>query len=81
MNTYCKVVAYMLMFQTQLPPDMPIYAIALGSWKLYMSELAISIENKVIKKFEEHNIVIRYKEDISRATTWNEGNKSTVLNW
>eukprot|EP00957_Ditylum_brightwellii_P050861 3857056-Ditylum_brightwellii.AAC.1 len=40
-----------------MPPDIPIDAIALGSWKLYMSELAISLENKVLKKFEEHNVI------------------------
>eukprot|EP00957_Ditylum_brightwellii_P036060 2731902-Ditylum_brightwellii.AAC.1 len=57
MNTYCKVVAYMLTFQTQMPPYMPIDALALGSWKLYIFELAISFENKVLKTFEEHNVV------------------------
>eukprot|EP00957_Ditylum_brightwellii_P046978 3566244-Ditylum_brightwellii.AAC.2 len=40
-----------------MPPEMPIDAIALGLWKLYMSELAISIENQVVKKFDKHNVV------------------------
>eukprot|EP00957_Ditylum_brightwellii_P193893 14765649-Ditylum_brightwellii.AAC.1 len=40
-----------------MPSDMPIDAVALGSWKLYMPELAISIENKVVKTFAKHNIV------------------------
>eukprot|EP00957_Ditylum_brightwellii_P073427 5579614-Ditylum_brightwellii.AAC.1 len=42
-----------------MPPDMPIDDIALGSWKLYMAELAIGIKNKVVKKFENHNVVIK----------------------
>eukprot|EP00957_Ditylum_brightwellii_P040569 3070940-Ditylum_brightwellii.AAC.1 len=40
-----------------MPPEMPIDAISLGSWKLYMSELAISSENQVVKMFDEHNVV------------------------
>eukprot|EP00957_Ditylum_brightwellii_P022904 1728418-Ditylum_brightwellii.AAC.1 len=57
MNAYCRVVAYMLTFQTQMPPEIHIDAIALGLWKLYISELAISIENQVVKTFDEHNVV------------------------
>eukprot|EP00957_Ditylum_brightwellii_P169709 12917104-Ditylum_brightwellii.AAC.1 len=57
MNTYCRVVAYMLMFLTRMPLEMPIDAVALGPWKLYMSELAISIENQVDKKFDKRNVV------------------------
>eukprot|EP00957_Ditylum_brightwellii_P149048 11348954-Ditylum_brightwellii.AAC.1 len=42
-----------------MPSDMPIDAVVLGSWKIYMSELAISIKNKVLKTFEEPNVVIK----------------------
>eukprot|EP00957_Ditylum_brightwellii_P071762 5455024-Ditylum_brightwellii.AAC.1 len=31
-----QVVSCMLMFQTELPPDMPNDVVALGTWKLYM---------------------------------------------
>eukprot|EP00957_Ditylum_brightwellii_P153932 11716781-Ditylum_brightwellii.AAC.1 len=57
MNTYRIVVAYMLTFLTEMPPEMPIDAVALGLWKLYMSEVAISIEKQVVKKFDKHNVV------------------------
>eukprot|EP00957_Ditylum_brightwellii_P049526 3756790-Ditylum_brightwellii.AAC.1 len=50
MHTYQQVVSYMLMFQTEMPPDMPIDAVALGSWKLYMGQLAINIA----KQFSRH---------------------------
>eukprot|EP00957_Ditylum_brightwellii_P104233 7939733-Ditylum_brightwellii.AAC.1 len=55
MNTYSKVIAYMLMFLTEMPPEMPVDDVALGSWKLNMSELSISIENQVVKTFDKHN--------------------------
>eukprot|EP00957_Ditylum_brightwellii_P194260 14795178-Ditylum_brightwellii.AAC.1 len=57
MSTYCKVVAYMLTFLTEMPQEMPVDTVALGSWKLNMSELAISIENHVVKMFDEHIVV------------------------
>eukprot|EP00957_Ditylum_brightwellii_P079838 6071468-Ditylum_brightwellii.AAC.1 len=34
MNTYCKVVAYMCMFLTEMPPEMPIDDVALGHGNL-----------------------------------------------
>eukprot|EP00957_Ditylum_brightwellii_P121531 9269219-Ditylum_brightwellii.AAC.1 len=40
-----------------MPPEMPVDAVALGSWKLNMSELAISIKNQVVKTFDKHNVV------------------------
>eukprot|EP00957_Ditylum_brightwellii_P011137 843873-Ditylum_brightwellii.AAC.1 len=42
-----------------MPPDLPIDAVALGTWKLYMGQLAIKVEKEVIKTFEEHNVVIK----------------------
>eukprot|EP00957_Ditylum_brightwellii_P029159 2203831-Ditylum_brightwellii.AAC.1 len=57
MNTYCKDVAYMLTFLTEMPPEMPVDAVELGSWKLNMSDLAISIKDQVFKMFDEHNAV------------------------
>eukprot|EP00957_Ditylum_brightwellii_P125634 9576038-Ditylum_brightwellii.AAC.1 len=57
MNIYNKVVAYVLTFLTEMPPEMPINAVAMGSWKLNMSELAINIENQVVKTFDKHNVV------------------------
>eukprot|EP00957_Ditylum_brightwellii_P074526 5662269-Ditylum_brightwellii.AAC.1 len=44
MSSYWQVVSYMFMLQTEMPPCMPIDAVALGTWKFYMGQLAIKIK-------------------------------------
>eukprot|EP00957_Ditylum_brightwellii_P046569 3533460-Ditylum_brightwellii.AAC.1 len=59
MSTYQQVVSCMFMFETDMPPDMPIEAVALGTWRIYMGQLAMKTKNTVIKIFEEHHVVLR----------------------
>eukprot|EP00957_Ditylum_brightwellii_P062600 4751321-Ditylum_brightwellii.AAC.1 len=59
MHTYQQAVTFMLMFQTEMPPDMPTDAAALGTLKLYMGQLAISIVKKILKTFEQDNVGIK----------------------
>eukprot|EP00957_Ditylum_brightwellii_P145372 11070634-Ditylum_brightwellii.AAC.2 len=57
MSTYQQFVSFMLMFETELPSEMLIEAVALWTWKLYMGQLAIKIEKGVIKTFEKTDAV------------------------